>query len=91
MAGHKQYPKWYAYGRSQALYLEGKRLLFPHICDFPCFIYCENEALLFYDGYSIFAESSRKLEIVRRVLTSSLFFGITSPKPVNHIVEGSFH
>ena len=72
--GHKQYPRWYSYGRSQALNLEGKRLLFPHICDIPCFIHCENEALLFYDGYSIFAESSRKLEIVRRILTSNLFW-----------------
>ena len=72
--GHKKYPKWYAYGRSQALNLRGQRLLFPHICDRPCFIYCEEETLMFYDGYSIFAETSRKLEVVRRILTSEVFW-----------------
>lgn len=72
--GHKEYPKWYAYGRSQALNLTGERLLVPHICDFPCFVHCDNELLLFYDGYSIFAGSSRQLEIIRRLLTSNIFW-----------------
>lgn len=72
--GHKKYPKWYAYGRSQALNLRGQRLLFPHICDRPCFTYCEEETLMFYDGYSICADTLRKLEIVRRVLTSDVFW-----------------
>jgi len=30
--------------------------------------------MLFYDGYSIFAESPRKLEIVRRILSSNVFW-----------------
>lgn len=72
--GHKKYPRWYAYGRSQALNLKGQRLLFPHICDRPCFTYCNDDTLMFYDGYSIFAETSRKLEVVRRILTSELFW-----------------
>lgn len=72
--GHKTYPKWYAYGRSQALNLSGERLLVPHICDTSCFIYCANKSILFYDGYSIFAESPRKLEVVRKILTSNLFW-----------------
>ena len=72
--GHKKYPKWYAYGRSQALNLTGERLLFPHICNVPCFVHCDNEVLLYYDGYSIFAESSRQLEILKRILTSNVFW-----------------
>lgn len=72
--GHKAYPKWYSYGRSQALQLKGKRLLFPHICDKPCFIFCEDESLLYHDGYAIFAQSQRQLEVVRRVLSSSIFW-----------------
>jgi len=72
--GHKLYPEWYAYGRSQALNLRGKRLLLPHICDSPCFVYCDDETLMYYDGYSITAENSRKLEIVRRILTSEIFW-----------------
>lgn len=72
--GHKAYPKWYAYGRSQALNIRGDRLLLPHICDAPCFVYCDDEALMYYDGYSIIADSPRKLEIVRRILTSDIFW-----------------
>lgn len=72
--GHKKYPEWYAYGRSQALNLTGERLLFPHICDSPCFVHCDNEMLLFYDGYSVFAETPRQLEIIKRILTSNIFW-----------------
>ena len=72
--GKKKYPKWYAYGRTQALNLTGERLLFPHICDKPCFVDSEDRNLLFYDGYAIFANSSRKLEIVRRVVLSDVFW-----------------
>ena len=72
--GKKKYPKWYAYGRTQALNLVGERLLFPHICDRPCFIYTGERNLLFYDGYAIFAHSHRQLEIIRRVISSDIFW-----------------
>ncbi len=72
--GHKTYPQWYAFGRSQALNLSGERLLVPHICDTPCFVNCVHKSLLFYDGYSLFAESPRKLEVVRRILSSNVFW-----------------
>lgn len=72
--GHKQYPKWYAYGRSQALNLKGERLLFPHICDTPCFVYCANSTLMFYDGYAIFSKDQRQLNIIRRILMSNIFW-----------------
>jgi len=72
--GHKQYPRWYAYGRSQALNLEGVRLLHPHICDAPCFVYCSNNKLMFYDGYAIFAKSQRELAIISKILMSDIFW-----------------
>lgn len=72
--GKKQYPKWYAYGRTQALNLIGERLLFPHICDNPSFIYSGERDLLFYDGYALFAKSHRQLEIIRRVISSDIFW-----------------
>lgn len=72
--GHKSYPQWFAYGRSQALNINGERLLFPHICDVPCFVYCGKESILFYDGYAITAESSTQLEIIRRILSSNIFW-----------------
>lgn len=72
--GHKQYPRWYAFGRSQALNLVGERLLCPHICDVPCFVHCSDITLMFYDGYAIFAKNQRELEIIRRLLMSSIFW-----------------
>ncbi|MBQ0088927.1 MAG: N-6 DNA methylase [Prevotellaceae bacterium] len=72
--GHKTYPQWFAYGRSQALNIKGERLLFPHICDVPCFVYCGKESMLFYDGYAITAENSTQLEIFRRILSSNIFW-----------------
>ena len=72
--GHKQYPKWYAYGRSQALNLEGVRLLYPHICNAPCFVYSANNTMMFYDGYSIFAKNLRQLKIIHKILTSNIFW-----------------
>lgn len=72
--GHKKYPAWFAFGRSQALNLEGERLLFPHICDGPCYVYCQDQELLFYDGYAIFAESHDDLEVIRRILMSDVFW-----------------
>lgn len=72
--GRKKYPKWYAYGRSQALNIRGKRLLYPHICDHPCFVYCDDDSLMYYDGYSIFAKSPRQLEVIKRILSSELFW-----------------
>ena len=72
--GHKKYPKWYAFGRSQALNINGERLLFPHICDNACFVYCEDDTLLYYDGYAIFAKDHRQLVIIKKILKSDVFW-----------------
>ena len=72
--GHKKYPKWYAFGRSQALNINGERLLFPHICDNACFVYCEDDTLLYYDGYAIFAKDQRQLVIIQKILKSDVFW-----------------
>ena len=72
--GHKKYPAWYAYGRTQALNFYGERLLFPHICDFPCFVYSNDKNLLYYDGYAVFSKNKIELEVVRKVLTSDIFW-----------------
>ena len=72
--GHKKYPKWYAFGRSQALNINGERLLFPHICDSACFVYCEDDSLLYYDGYAIFAKDHRQLVIIQKILKSDIFW-----------------
>jgi adenine-specific DNA-methyltransferase len=71
--GNKKYEKWYAYGRNQALTLSGYKLLFPYIAEHPYFVLADEPELLFYNGYAIISESKRKLRILQRVLSSSVF------------------
>ena len=70
----RTYASWYAYGRTQALNIIGKKLLFPYLADKPYFVLTEDETLLFYNGYAIVSESSRKLMVLRRILQSSVFW-----------------
>ena len=70
----RTYASWYAYGRTQALNVTGKKLLFPYLADKPYFVLTEDETLLFYNGYAIVSDSSRKLTILRRILQSSVFW-----------------
>lgn len=70
----RTYASWYAYGRTQALNIIGKKLLFPYLADKPYFVLTEDETLLFYNGYAIVSESSRKLRVLRRILQSSVFW-----------------
>lgn len=70
----RTYADWYAFGRTQALNIVGKKLLFPYLADKPYFVLTEDKSLLFYNGYAIVCESSRKLKILRRILQSSVFW-----------------
>lgn len=70
----RTYASWYAYGRTQALNIIGKKLLFPYLADKPYFVLTEDETLLFYNGYAIVSDSSRKLMVLRRILQSSVFW-----------------
>jgi len=70
----RTYASWYAFGRTQALNIVGKKLLFPYLADKPYFVLTEDESLLFYNGYAIVGDSSRKLKILRRILQSSVFW-----------------
>lgn len=70
----RTYASWYAFGRTQALNIVGKKLLFPYLADKPYFVLSEDETLLFYNGYAIVSDSSRKLKVLRRILQSSVFW-----------------
>ena len=70
----RTYASWYAFGRTQALNIIGKKLLFPYLADKPYFVLTEDETLLFYNGYAIVSDSSRKLMVLRRILQSSVFW-----------------
>jgi len=72
--GTRQYEKWYAYGRNQALTFQGYKLLFPYISDSPCFVYTEDRELLFYNGYAVISDSQEDLLILQKILMSKVFW-----------------
>ncbi|MFA5297158.1 MAG: N-6 DNA methylase [Lutibacter sp.] len=72
--GNKVYEKWYAFGRNQALTLNGYKLLLPYITNTPCFVYTEDSDLLFYNGYAIFSNSIEELFILQKILMSKIFW-----------------
>lgn len=72
--GKRDYGVWYAFGRTQALNINGKKLLCPYIADKPYFILSEKEDLLFYNGYAILSHSAEDLLILKKILSSSVFW-----------------
>lgn len=72
--GKREYPAWYAYGRSQALTIKGYKLLFPYIADQPYFVLSDLRELLFYNGYALISDNWESLQIIQKVLKSTLFW-----------------
>lgn len=72
--GKKEYEKWYAYGRNQSLTISGFKLLLPYITNEPCFVFTDDQNLLFYNGYAIFSDSIEELAVVQKILMSSIFW-----------------
>lgn len=72
--GNKQYEEWFAFGRSQALDICGSKLLFPYLSDRPRFVLSDIPDLLFYNGYALVSDDIRKLKILQRILSSSIFW-----------------
>ncbi|WP_340152676.1 N-6 DNA methylase [uncultured Marivirga sp.] len=72
--GNGNYEQWFAYGRNQALTLKGKKLLFPYITNKPCFVFTEDEQLMFYNGYAILSDSKEQLLVLQKILMSKVFW-----------------
>ena len=72
--GKEKKYKWFEFGRSQALTAIGKKLLFPYMASRPYFVYTSQEDLLLYAGYAIFHNSTRELQVVKRILESDVFW-----------------
>ncbi|WP_452225584.1 HsdM family class I SAM-dependent methyltransferase [Lacinutrix chionoecetis] len=72
--GNRTYEKWYAFGRSQALSIRGKKLLFPYISNNPYFVYTSNEDLLFYNGYALVSDSEDDLKFIQKILKTDVFW-----------------
>jgi adenine-specific DNA-methyltransferase len=72
--GNGNYNQWFAFGRNQALTLKGNKLLFPYMSNKPCFVFTNNEDLMFYNGYAIFSESAEELLVLQKILMSKIFW-----------------
>ncbi|WP_278352873.1 HsdM family class I SAM-dependent methyltransferase [Chryseobacterium gleum] len=72
--GQRDYPEWFSFGRTQALNIRGKKLLFPYISNMPYFVYTDDEDLMFYNGYAIISNSFDDLMFLKKILTSDMFW-----------------
>lgn len=72
--GERQYEKWYAFGRNQALTIHAFKLLFPYISSSPRFVFTAGKELLFYNGYAILSDSDEDLLILQKILMSKIFW-----------------
>ena len=72
--GQGEYEAWYAYGRRQSMDIHAYKLFFPHICERPKFVICEEMDLLFYNGISIVSSDLEELKVIKRVMESEVFF-----------------
>lgn len=61
---------WYAYGRSQGLGNNRRKLLFPTFSLHPKFILEENRETLFCNGYAILESEEYTLEFLQKILNS---------------------
>ena len=72
--GKRQYERWYAFGRNQALTFHANKLLFPYISNSPRFVFTADKDLLFYNGYAILSDSEEDLLILQMILMSKIFW-----------------
>ena len=70
-----KYPQWYAFGRSQSLVLPRYKLFFPKFANRPlrCAI-CDDDKLMLYNGLAFVNTDKRKLQILKVVIESELFW-----------------
>ena len=83
--GHTdKYPAWYAYGRTQSLVMPRYKLFFPKIANkqLHC-VLSDDRDLLLYNGISFVSNDRAQLQILKRILESSIFWNyvILNSKP----------
>lgn len=78
------YPHWYAFGRTQSLVLPRYKLFFPKFSNKPirCSI-VDDPDLMLYNGLAFVNSDIRRLEILKRVIESKLFwrYVVANAKP----------
>ena len=80
---------WYAYGRTQGLNKYGKKLLFPTFAATPRFMRVDDETALFCNGYAIFEHDYLELDIIQRILNSSVMEYYISN--TSYAIEGGYY
>lgn len=70
----ENYPAWYAYGRTQGMNNTGLKVLVPYMADRGVAIISEDENLLFYCGYAVFAKDERTQLLLKYFIESDVFW-----------------
>lgn len=80
----KDYPVWYAYGRTQSLVMPSIKLFFPKIANKPLRCVLVNAPnLLLYNGMAFVGEDERKMRILQKIFESNIFWNyiVANSKP----------
>ena len=73
--GNGNYENWFAFGRTQSLEKIKNKMFFPKYSDrSPNFIINSDDDLLFYNGLAVVGSSNEEMEIVKKVMGSSVFW-----------------
>ena len=80
----KDYPIWYAYGRTQSLVMPAVKMFFPKIANKP--LHCvivNNPNLWLYNGMAFVGDDERKMRVLQKILESSIFWNyvVANSKP----------
>ena len=79
---------WYAYGRSQGLGNNGRKLLFPTFSLHPKFMLEDSRQTLFCNGYAILESPQFDLEILQKILNSVVMDYYVSK--TSYAIEGNY-
>lgn len=69
----QNYVFWYAYGRTQGMLNQGKKLLIPYMAEKGIAVKCLDEKMLFYCGYAIFCDNEEQMELLKTFIESKVF------------------
>lgn len=68
-----EYIAWYAYGRTQGMVNQGKKLLIPYMAEKGIAVKSLDENMLFYCGYAIFCDDNEQMEVLKILIESDVF------------------
>ena len=68
-----KYVSWYAYGRTQGMKNQGKKLLIPYMAEKGIAVKSLDEDMLFYCGYAVFCDDDEHMELLKILIESDVF------------------